>query len=81
MTRPWPNASGSTPDRENHGPPVPAWPGGEGDETEPPTVEIKQVEELIAIGGKFYQIDGESWCDTPLHSWKLVPGVGFVRQD
>jgi hypothetical protein len=43
--------------------------------------EIRQAEELAAMGGKFYELDGESWCDTPLYTWKLVPGVGFVRQD
>lgn len=44
-------------------------------------MEVKQAEELIAMGGKFYTIDGESWCDTPLHSWKLVFGVGYFCQD
>lgn len=41
---------------------------------------VKQPEELMTEGGKFYEMDGESWCDTPLDSWKLVPEKGgYVR--
>jgi hypothetical protein len=42
--------------------------------------DVKQVEELIAIGGKFFVHGGESYCDTPLDSWKLDPAKGgYVR--
>ncbi len=43
--------------------------------------EVKTVEELRAMGGYFYAIGEEAWCDTPTASWKLEPGVGYVRQD
>jgi hypothetical protein len=46
-----------------------------------PSRVVKQVEELLTMGGKFFAIDGESYCDTALHSWKLEPGIGFVRLD
>jgi hypothetical protein len=37
-------------------------------------------EELVARGGNFYSIGIEAWCDTKFDSWKLVKGVGYVRQ-
>ena len=46
---------------------------------EPMTDSPKTLEELLALGGRFYEMQGEAWCDTPLDSWKLVPGVGWVR--
>ncbi len=42
---------------------------------------VKQPEQLLAMGGKFYAIAGVSWCDTPFDSWRLVPGLGYVRDD
>jgi hypothetical protein len=34
------------------------------------------------MGGRFYTLGKDSWCDTPLDSWKLVPEKGgYVRQD
>lgn len=41
--------------------------------------DVKQVEELIALGGKFYTMGNESWCDTELYSWKLIHRVGTSR--
>jgi hypothetical protein len=35
----------------------------------------------VALGGRFYRMGEESWCDTALASWKLVPGKGYVRAD
>jgi hypothetical protein len=47
-----------------------------------PEPELKQLEDLLAMGGKFYTMGGESWCDTAVDSWKLVPERGgFVRFD
>lgn len=44
--------------------------------------EVKQVEELVALGGKFYTMGGESWCDLPTESWKFViEKGGYVRMD
>ena len=43
--------------------------------------QVKQVEELLAMGGRFYTMNGESWCDTALDSWRLVPGKGYVRYE
>ena len=40
---------------------------------------VKQLDELMRMGGIFYAMNGESWCDTPADSWKLVPGTGYVR--
>lgn len=40
----------------------------------------KQPEDLVALGGKFYEVDGASWCDTPTDSWKLFEGIGYIRQ-
>ena len=37
-----------------------------------------QPEELMARGGTFYTIGGESWCNTPTDSYRLVPGKGYV---
>lgn len=42
---------------------------------------VKEVEELVAMGGKFYEIEGISFCDTPAHTWQLHRGVGYVRLD
>lgn len=42
--------------------------------------DVKQPEELMAEGGEFYDLGGEAWCDTPLDSWRLVPGKGYVRR-
>jgi hypothetical protein len=44
--------------------------------------DVKTVTELLAMGGRFYAIGGEAWCDTALDSWKLVPARGgYVRYD
>jgi hypothetical protein len=40
--------------------------------------EIKQTEELILMGGKFYTVGDESFCDTALATWKLIKDVGYV---
>ncbi len=37
---------------------------------------VKTVEELVAMGGRFYTIEGVAWCDTALDSWILVPTKG-----
>jgi hypothetical protein len=42
---------------------------------------VKQVEDLVNEGGRFYTMNGESWCDTPTDSWRLVPGKGYVRHE
>ncbi len=42
---------------------------------------ILQVGDLIMLGGEFYSVDGESFCDTARDTWKLVPGVGYVLID
>lgn len=42
--------------------------------------EVKTIEELLAMGGKFYKLGEESWCDTTINSWKLVPMKGYVKQ-
>ena len=36
--------------------------------------------ELLAMGGKFYSMGDESWCDTATDSYKLDPAKGFVKQ-
>jgi hypothetical protein len=41
--------------------------------------EVKQAEELLALGGYFYTLNGQAWCDTPTASWRLQRGVGYVR--
>ena len=43
--------------------------------------DVKQAEELLAMGGKFYTLSDGSWCDTSVDSWRLVAGVGYVRAD
>jgi len=41
--------------------------------------EYVSFEQLIAAGGKFYQMGGESYCDTLLASFKLIGMIGFQR--
>lgn len=42
--------------------------------------EVKQAEELMAEGGKFYEMGGHPWCDLPTSSWYLDPDRGgYVR--
>lgn len=44
--------------------------------------EVLSVEELVSRGGRFYTLNGESWCDLPESSWKLVvERGGYVRQN
>jgi hypothetical protein len=44
--------------------------------------QMASTEELIAMGGRFYDLDGESWCDTRLYSWRLNVATGlYERQD
>ncbi len=39
------------------------------------------LEELIRLGGKFYSIGDESWCDTAVDSWKFNSALGvYVLQ-
>ena len=40
--------------------------------------EAKDTIDLIRMGGKFYAMDGAAYCDTPLDTYRLVPGVGWV---
>lgn len=42
------------------------------------TEETKTYVELVAAGGKFYQQNGQSWCDLPTSSWVLA-NLGFYR--
>jgi hypothetical protein len=45
-------------------------------------MQTKTLEELIAAGGKFYPMDGESWVDLPTTSWKFNPATGlYENQD
>jgi hypothetical protein len=41
--------------------------------------EIRSPEALAAMGGQFYQLDGVKWCDTATASWRLAPGIGYVK--
>ena len=40
----------------------------------------KTLEELIQMGGKFYTICGDSWCDTAIYSWKFNPTDGLYHR-
>ena len=42
---------------------------------------IKTWHELFEMGGKFYTIGDESWCDTAIHSWRHEPGIGYVAYE
>lgn len=47
----------------------------------PEMEEAKSVEQLVEMGGKFYEMNGEGWCDTALDSWKFVPTFGaYLKQ-
>lgn len=39
----------------------------------------KTLEELVALGGMFYTLNGESWCDTPTDSWRFDPRDGLYH--
>ena len=39
------------------------------------------AEELLLMGGMFYTLGGNSWCDTPTDSYQLIPGMGYLRRD
>jgi len=43
------------------------------------TVTIKQAEELVELGGKFYQCDGEHYFDAYSCSYQYVHSIGFVK--
>ncbi len=42
---------------------------------------VKDTADLVGMGGRFYEIGGEALCDTPLDTWRLVPGKGWVKYD
>ena len=39
----------------------------------------KDTADLANEGGKFYEIGGVACCDTPLDTYRLVPGKGWVK--
>lgn len=40
---------------------------------------VKSSEELLRSGGRFYNYEGNCYCDGGSSSWKLVPDLGFVK--
>jgi hypothetical protein len=36
----------------------------------------KTLEQLIGAGGRFFTMDGNSYCDTAIHMWRFDPARG-----
>jgi hypothetical protein len=41
--------------------------------------QVKDTTDLVNEGGKFYEMDGMPCCDTPLDTYRLVLGKGWVK--